>query len=87
MGGFALAVSVLSKLGKFSVVKYSVVWKTNAGAVGVIGKADGPTAVFVASKAAPLVFPNVFIRFFSCASAFSAAQLAHRARQKKRHEI
>lgn len=46
----------------------------NAGAVGIIGGADGPTTVFVTGRTKPELHPILrFARFVACAACVAAS--------------
>jgi hypothetical protein len=74
-GSLSIAFWVLQKMGKLSPLL-----KVQAGAFGVIGKADAPAAVFMITKAVPMFFYNLLIRLFGYISALSSVSLPHRAR-------
>jgi hypothetical protein len=71
-GSLAAVALVLQKMGKLSSVL-----EAHAGAYGVIGKDDAPTAVFAITKTVPLFIYNFFIRLFGDISVFSSASLLH----------
>ncbi len=68
--GLAVVCAALLKTGRLSSI-----FSCKTGAVSVIGKADGPTAVFAAKKISPVVVTSFIKRLCIAACAAGAAFL------------
>jgi len=73
-GGIAVAISVLQIMGKLSPIL-----EMKSGAVGVTGKSDGMTAVFVGMKAVPLIVSTLIVQIFSGICAINTSLLLRHA--------